>query len=105
MSWFSEKVVTPILSIVLDANQNGVEVGKEKIKMNVNSFIGNSEMFRNLCKSQYKSYKQIDGVSLENLPQEQKLNLWNESLTYCPEDRIGWCEAVRFFEIATELQK
>lgn len=74
-----------------------------QIKHDYKAKLGALESYR---KEFVRNYKRFEAeIGLKNLPEEKKRGLWNESLTYCPSDRLSWCEAVRFFEIATELQK
>ena len=57
-------------------------------------FIGRSEIFRNL----FSEWHDKGELRLEDLPQEEKLKLWEESKILCPDDRIRFCKAVRFYE-------
>lgn len=58
------------------------------------TLIGNSVMYRNV----FSEWFDKDGMKLETMPQDEKVLLWQQSLELCPDDRINWCKAVRFYE-------
>lgn len=63
-------------------------------KGDVRSLIGNSELYRNL----FAEWFDKSEMKLEDLEQEKKLELWEESKIYCPAERIKWCKAIEFYK-------
>lgn len=63
-------------------------------KEDVKSLIGNSELYRNL----FAEWFDKSEMRLEDLKQGKKVELWEESKTYCIGDRINWCKAVTFYK-------
>ena len=58
------------------------------------SLIGNSDLYRNL----FAEWFDKEGLRLEDLPQEKKVELWEQSKEFCPSDRVKWCKAVTFYK-------
>lgn len=78
---FINLVLDPIIGIV--KNHEGCKL----------TLIGNSELYRNL----FAEWFDKEGLKLEDLPQEKKVELWEQSKRYCPEFRVEWCKAVEFY--------
>jgi hypothetical protein len=72
-----------------------LDLEKQKDLATVKRCIGNSNVIREMIAAGYKHIENEKPLSL--LPYETKLELWNESLTYCPDDRMEWCEALHFY--------
>lgn len=82
MTDFIDKVLEPF-----------IRIAKEH-KGDVKSLIGHSEIFRNL----FSEWFDKSEMKLEDLPQPEKVELWEQSKVYCPEFRLQWCKAVKFYE-------
>lgn len=63
-------------------------------KGDVKALFGNSVIFRSV----FSEWFDKDGMKLETLPAPEKALLWKESSELCPDDRINWCKAVKFYE-------
>ncbi len=85
MATFQDKVITPIVRIL---------VQQEKEGLNVKKFIANSQSIRNILVEQYEYF--IEELDLTKMTLHEKHRLWEES-KIC-EDRHSWCKAVRFWE-------
>ena len=79
---FITQVLEPIIRHVKDYN------GCKR------TLIGHSELYRNL----FAEWFDKEGLKLEDLPQQKKVELWKQSKTYCEIDRVKWCKAVEFWE-------
>jgi len=51
-------------------------------------------MFRNL----FSEWFDKSEMKLEDLPQSEKVELWEQSKVYCPEFRLQWCKAIQFYK-------
>jgi len=85
---FTEFITIPFCKILMEGEKNGVRP---------ESFLGKSNNYRNVfC----KAYNQLErGEKLEDLPQDKKMKLWEDSIKYCPEDRLRWCRSVHFYRM------
>jgi len=81
MTDFIDKVLEPFIRIAKESSD-------------VKALIGNSVMFRNL----FSEWFDKSEMKLEDLPQSEKQELWEQSKVYCPEFRVQWCKAVKFYE-------
>lgn len=63
-------------------------------KGDIRSLIGNSELYRNL----FAEWFDKGEMKLEDLPQQKKVELWEESKQFCPAHRLEWCKAVTFYK-------
>lgn len=82
MTTFQTEVLGPVILIV--KNHGGC----------VKSLIGKYEIYRNL----FSRFFDLAEMRLEDLPQEEKLTIWNESKDYCEVDRVKWCKAIIFYK-------
>lgn len=79
---FIPQVLGPIIKIVKE--HNGCQL----------TLIGNSEIYRNLFSTWFDKAE----MKLEDLSQEKKVELWEESKRYCEGDRVRWCKAIVFYK-------
>lgn len=85
---FTELITIPFCKILMEGEKNGVRP---------ESFLGKSNNYRNIFSRAYNILE--SGEKLEDLPHDKKLKLWEESLIYCPNDRLRWCMAVHFYKL------
>lgn len=79
---FIDIVLEPIIKIV--KNHQGCK----------KTLIGNSELYRNL----FAEWFDKGEMKLEDLPQQKKVELWEESKQFCHANRLEWCKAVTFYK-------
>lgn len=62
----------------------------------IKGLLGKYELYRNAFEHGYN----LDPTcpKLEDMPKEDKVKLWEESLRYCPEFRLEWCKSWKFIE-------
>jgi uncharacterized protein YbaR (Trm112 family) len=87
----TDVIVVPFCRFLMDGEAKGMDAKK---------FIGTNWSYREAFRMAYNS---LDADSkLEALSHSKKLELWNESLLYCPNDRLNYCKAIHFYYLATK---
>lgn len=86
MGTYHDKVITPIVQILINGEKND--------GLDVKQFIASSQSIRKILVEQYEYFK--EELDLTKLPKEEKEKLWSES-KIC-DDRLAWCKAVRFWD-------
>jgi len=85
---FTELITIPFVQMLMSSEKEGVDH---------ESFLGIAKCYRDVFSM---AYKQFDaGERLEDLQQDKKIELWEASLKYCPDDRLNWCKSVHFYRM------
>lgn len=86
----TDVLLVPFINILQSGERTGIDAKK---------FIGKHYTYREAFRLGYNVLEPEH--KLEKLPEEKKLALWNESLTYCPDDRLAYCKAIYFYYLVT----
>ena len=83
---FIETVLHPVIKTFKELEtERGFDIPK---------ILGACNSLRNL----FAEWFDKEGSRLEDLPQEKKVELWEKSKEFCPDDRVNFCKAVVFYQ-------
>jgi hypothetical protein len=84
----TDMLIVPFINILKESGKDADQV---------NDFIGRSYAYREVFRMGYSVLESEH--KLEKLTQEAKEKIWNDSLKYCPHDRLNWCKAAHFYKL------
>lgn len=85
---FTDLITIPFVQMLMASEKEGVAH---------EHFLGIAKGYRDIFCTAYNELE--SGERLEDMSQDKKIELWEASLKYCPNDRLRWCRSVHFYRI------